>query len=173
MLIDGFITVCHCGNEDLWQTCIKCVTVIGLQKFNHFSPSPLLLCHHESQGGQCASIPSPQHVAQACLGSTGMGSSSHGIKSLLQGANPSLSRFGCIGVLRTDFHSNRMQTNKQCLLETFLQKHSSQQLGQSTGTTGSWKAKKYLKHWPFSLLCFKKIILHPVHQTYLYENFHL
>lgn len=121
-LIDGFIILCHCGNEDLWQTWIKCVTVTELQKFTHFSPFPpsLLLCHHESQGGQCASIPSPQHVAQACLGSTGMGSSSHGIKSFQQEANPSLSCFGCIGILRADLHSNRMQTNKQRLLKMFL-----------------------------------------------------
>lgn len=41
-LIDGFIILCHCGSEDLWQTWIKCVTVTELQKFTHFSPFPPL-----------------------------------------------------------------------------------------------------------------------------------
>lgn len=46
-LIDGFVILCHCDDEDLKQTWIK--------RLSYFSPP----CHHESQGGQCASILSP------------------------------------------------------------------------------------------------------------------
>lgn len=70
-LIDGFIILCHRGNEDLWQTWIKCVTVIELQKFTPFSPSPPPLSFSAIMSHKVGSVllfPLPSTMLRHALG---------------------------------------------------------------------------------------------------------